>query len=548
MRTNLKKSGFVAAVAGVVVSGLLATTSSPSGATTQVSSVEQRVSTTAAADEYDPAVSGDWAVYTSNSNGDTDVYAANLVTPEERLITSDPADPGQSLPGNQDLADISGTLITYTDLETVDVMVHDLATGVTTNLTGPANAMSLNSAISGTLVAWEDRRDGDAEVYAQDLSTGEERRITNAPTIDQRPAVANGRIVWEKCVGAACDIYAYDWATGATRQVTATPEAERRPDISGNQVVYESRRAGEQDIYRFDLSAGVETRLVRPGDQTNTNISGDAVLVEDFDESGFSHLAVWDLVTGSAFTLTGDPGAQYLNDISGNRVVYTDDRNGQLDIYARALTVARGRISVPATTYSFGDVKQDSAASTLVTVSNTGAAPLVITGVALSGLGFSSTPATPLPATVAAGGTLDIPVTFTAGALGAVTGVLTVSSDDPAAPTTAVALSATSVTKDVTVGQQMAAVLAFFDQSVQNRSLVGTGNTRTAGLRVRALRSTLEVAYDLIGRNRKVLACATLVLAQTATDGRALPPDWVTGAAAPQLAAKIAQVRVSLGC
>jgi Tol biopolymer transport system component len=90
--------------------------------------------------------------------------------------------------------------------------------------------------IGGTLVAREDKRDGNKEIYVRDLATSVERRVTDSPDFDSPPAVSTGTIVFQRAVPSGfCDIYAYDWATMTSRQITNTPaDDERNPAINGN--------------------------------------------------------------------------------------------------------------------------------------------------------------------------------------------------------------------------------------------------------------------------------------------------------------------------
>ena len=298
-----------------------------------LTTIETRI-TDSIGDEYDPAISGNTIVYTSNRSANTDVYMYDLATGVETPVTA--------LPGNQELSDVSGDLIAYTDLAKTDVMVYSMSDGTVIDLTATSNSISMNPAISGSIVAWEDRRDGNYEIYARDVATGEERRISDYAGQDLRPAVSGSTIAWERCASGMCDIYAYDWATGVTRQITDTPTAaEHRPDISGRRVVYDAVRNGEQDIFAFDLDTGVEVQLERPGVQANANVSGDVVAFEELDDAGVYHIGLWDLVSGASFIATSGPGAQYLNDIDGSRVAFTDDRNGQLDIYLLEFTITQ---------------------------------------------------------------------------------------------------------------------------------------------------------------------------------------------------------------
>jgi beta propeller repeat protein len=293
---------------------------------------EQRV-TTAPADQFDPAISGDLVVYTDFSGVDADVWYTDLKTGT--------AHPVSTAPGDQQLTGVSDNRIVFTDWNTMDVLVFDVTAGVTTNLTNGAGSNSLDPAIGHNLVAWTDDRDGNAEIYAKDLSTGEERRITNDLLVDEAPSVGDGIIAWERCDGYACDVFVYEWATGTTKQLTATPWAsERFPDVRGRTVVFQREQGTpiDKDIVAYDLDTQTERVLALPGDQENAHISGDFVAFND-SASGVPHIGLWRLSADDHFTVTDNVSGQYLNDIDGNRIVYSDNRAGTLDIYMYTFSV-----------------------------------------------------------------------------------------------------------------------------------------------------------------------------------------------------------------
>jgi TolB protein len=279
------------------------------------------------ADQFDPAISGNLVVYTDFSGVDADVWYTDLTTGIAYPVTT--------ASGDQQLTGVSDGRIAYTDWNTMDVMVYDTVSHTTRNITNLAGSNSLDPALGGDLIAWTDDRDGNADIYALNLATSEERRITSDMLVDQAPSVGDGIIVWERCDGYACDVFAYDWTSGATVQVTATPWAsERFADVSGRTVVFQREQGTpiDKNIVAFDLDTLTEKVLLLTGDQENAHISGNYVSYND-SESGLPHIGLWDLISGCHFEMTSNPSGQYLNDIDGNKIVYSDNRNGTLDIF-----------------------------------------------------------------------------------------------------------------------------------------------------------------------------------------------------------------------
>jgi beta propeller repeat protein len=294
----------------------------------QIEGTETQI-TTDLADQFDPAISGNIISYTDSRGSDSDIWYYNLATSTEHSATT--------AAGDQLLSDVSNGIIVYEDKPTGSVFAYSTLTDQTRELAHRTKAW--NPAIDQDLAAWSDPRDGNQEIYAMDLVTGEVRRITNSPNYDVGPDVNNGKIVWQSCDEVQCDIYCYDWASGTTRQITNTPAvSEKSPHIDGNSIVYQEEDSPGVTWGRicfFDLTTGVERKLSLPGMHRSPHISGDFVVFENLTVSTYEdHLWLWHLPTDSVFQVNVNPSSsQFLTDIDGNRIVYTDDRKGQLDIY-----------------------------------------------------------------------------------------------------------------------------------------------------------------------------------------------------------------------
>jgi TolB protein len=395
--------------------------------------LEERQLTISAADQLDPAISGNHVVYTDSRNSDNDIYWYDLQTNQEFQITSGG--------GDQMLSAISGEWVAYTDFGrgNADAVVYNILTEQSLRVTeNPANQRK--PTISGHRLVYEDDRAGDWNIYLYDLETHTETQLTTDASNQRNPVISGNIVVWEDYRSGNADVYMMNLETGEVRQVTFSSAQETDPYVDGDVIVFFSNERSVGDVYYYRVSTG-ETVSVT-GDsvafERNPTVSGDFVVFESYAD-GNSHLWVHSISLGITRQVTTAPANQYLHDLSGNRVVYTDDRNGNLDIYAA--------------TFSFG-----------------------------------------------------------------------------------------------THAPQIAEILQFFDESVDAGTLVGDGPGHSGEGRLKALRNMLRAAADLINAGNTAGACQQLRDAYLRTDGNPRPPDFVTGPAALELAARILELRAALGC
>jgi Abnormal spindle-like microcephaly-assoc'd, ASPM-SPD-2-Hydin len=307
------------------------------------------------------------------------------------------------------------------------------------------------------------------------------------------------------------------------------------------------------------VSGGPEEALQLAGFQRDPSVSNGVIaFASAATYSGNADVYVYAIATNTLLRVTDSPTVnESLSDVSvlsnGDvRVVWaTDDDIGHFhNIYARTFTLPLPEIAVAPADVDFGDVNVGTTGSTIVTVSNVGDAPLSVSGVALwpTGGPFAITTAPALPATVAPGGTLDVPLAFSPTATGVRSGTLTLTSNDPDEGTVQVPFTGRGVVSQPPPSQQIANILAFFDSSVAAGTLQGSGPGNSAQGRLRALRNMIEAAGDLIRRGLIADACGQLADARNRTDGQPQPPDFVSGPAAVELRTRIETLRATLGC
>ncbi len=198
---------------------------------------------------------------------------------------------------------------------------------------------------AGRWVVWQEQRsDGNWDVRAMRLTAEPSAPVwVTSDTRDQERPRTDGRwVVWQdRGPDGSWDVRA--WELGSPDPpvaVTDTPGVdETRPDVDWPWVVYQRRPAGDPDatwqVWAHNLITG-DAGLVDPTrqDQKDPAVHAGRVVWQDLRDVGNGEIYLMDLEEGtSSVRLTHDPGGQFHPDISGDWVVWEDNRNLQVDLY-----------------------------------------------------------------------------------------------------------------------------------------------------------------------------------------------------------------------
>ena len=225
------------------------------------------------------------------------------------------------------------SLVTLTIIILITAMGLSLTIGGETQITSDS-AMQGFPAISGNNIIWlEDSPNGPNDppgIYLYDISTGIKTLIASTPpavlmpfVTGRGPAISGDRIVWGDTRNGSGDIYLYDIATGIETQLTTDLSHQADPAISGDRIVWVDGRNGKQDIYLYDISTGIETKIKDSTGAETPTISGDRIV---WHEHGDIYL--YDIATGIETQITTEIHNRPVPKISGNNIVWMDDRNG----------------------------------------------------------------------------------------------------------------------------------------------------------------------------------------------------------------------------
>lgn len=258
-------------------------------------------------------------------------------------------------------------------------------------------------AIFGDYVVWADHRNESVDIYAYNLATEEETRITTYEEQDAFPVLANDLVVWLRqgdfygyhlgaedaeefsvvdyeSISAGCpagctltfsglsmalaygarahvglservlvwsdeetedvsDIFAFDLEKEARIRITDDAASQEWPAAAGNLIIWKDERNDEGDIYAYDLDTQEEFPIVT-APLTQSMPSTDGSLVVWVDErDGGYDIYGYDLATQAEFPIATGPVTRTLPGVWGNFVIWMADDGDDWNIYGYDLQV-----------------------------------------------------------------------------------------------------------------------------------------------------------------------------------------------------------------
>ncbi len=204
-------------------------------------------------------------------------------------------------------------------------------------------------------------------------------------------------------------------------------------------------------------------------------------------------------------------------------------------------------IDVTPVSHDFGNVALGSSETLNVSISNIGCGPLTITGAAIdTDFAFVILPTTSV--VVQPNETRQMQVAFTTTAIGQNSATLKINSDDADEPVVQVQLSATGVLVPPPPEDQIADILDFFDEAVDDGTLQGNGSGQSKNAHLKNFEKALNDVSKFIEAEKYQQACNKLRELILRCDGVNVPPDTVTGPAADELEDMIETLMQTLAC
>jgi beta propeller repeat protein len=249
---------------------------------------------------------------------------------------------------DQQLPDLHGSLLVWQDNRdgSWDVFMLDLAGGSPANLTSGQPADQQAPRTDGRFVVWQDRRNGNWDVFVHDLTTSTTTPFATEVNDQENPVVAAPWVVWQEKRNNQYDVVARNMDTMEQVELSAGDPGSHnqiRPSISGTTVAFEDYRFGLAEIFTYDLNSRTERRITNDIDnQTQPSLEGSTVVWVDQRHAN-RDLYMFDLVSGAEKRLTYSPTDESQPSLRSGRIAYVDYSAGLSDPAVAVYQIATRR-------------------------------------------------------------------------------------------------------------------------------------------------------------------------------------------------------------
>lgn len=199
-------------------------------------------------------------------------------------------------------------------------------------------------------------------------------------------------------------------------------------------------------------------------------------------------------------------------------------------------------IAVEPVSLDFGQMDIGTSAAQSMTIANYGDAQLIVQSIAWtedSSADFAVAVLPELPLVIEPNSMVELSIVYTPTTEGAAAAILEIGSDDLDQPLATLAVAGGAVNPVIPPLQQIDAIIAFYNESVQNGTIQGVGRGHSAQAHIKVVRNMLLFTRSLIRCGYDLYATIALTEIAKFTDGEPRPKDMITGPAVAELNAKI---------
>lgn len=220
------------------------------------------------------------------------------------------------------------------------IALYDINSGVSEQIIGGSSLPYKSPSIDGRHLIYVNDNDpqNPAFVYIYDYDTVAKTKdhIMAAPDPNELRHSGNNIVWWSrngdmKKIGLIRN--AFDGGFGF---ISPSDIVSDHPRVSGNTVVYHCTVNGAGYINVYDVLSSTTTRVTSTGSQSSCDVSGDRIVYDD-NRDGNWNIYMTDRATAREVRLTDEPHDQTSPKIWGDYLLYFDNRNGTPDLYVLSL-------------------------------------------------------------------------------------------------------------------------------------------------------------------------------------------------------------------
>jgi beta propeller repeat protein len=174
-------------------------------------------------------------------------------------------------------------------------------------------------------------------LYQYDFASGTINMLMHDMPQPNEPRSDGDYVVWWDVSGGTRSIVLYDKKTCKSKTINAAGAGSDHARISGKTVVYHSVVGGADHIYSYNIDTSETRSVSSQGMQYYADVSGNRYVYDD-NREGKWDIYVYDRTTMQEVRLTNEPHDQRMPQIYGDYVIYMDNRNydagnQNLDLY-----------------------------------------------------------------------------------------------------------------------------------------------------------------------------------------------------------------------
>ena len=285
-------------------------------------------------DDFAPAISGNNLVFVSNRFGSDDIFTVDItvgvVTPITVSVNAFEASPS-----------IDGDLIAWEVFESGEFNIMATWLGATPFAVSTGAEVARAPWVSGDRIAY--LVDGDVEVF--NVVTQERTRVTSDVFFQRNVRISGDVVAWNDDRNGNADVFLYDFVDGQRYQVTSSPFAEAVTDLSADRVLFIDDRLGDFNI--SEVAFDINHPPVADAGNDQSVLVGDTVTLQgsatDIDGDSIVSWA-WTVDSapeGSVATIVDPtiPNPTFMPDLAGQYVFNLVVNDGRDDSAVASVTI-----------------------------------------------------------------------------------------------------------------------------------------------------------------------------------------------------------------